>query len=523
MSLTRASPITYIQDVPGKGVGLIATSKIPRGTRILAEEPVIVVSETVSTLEAIKSTVASQVDCLTKAQRQTFLSMPSIHPFRNSGEQYLGIVRTVGLPIDADGVSSGVFLEACRINHACDNNAQKSWNRKIKRHTVHALRDIDEGEEITIFYLGQLTKRSERQRSLQANFGFTCTCRLCSLPPKDSEESDKRLEEILRIERAINRGVMDFSHISAPLQMLRQHDIGLPRAHFDAAQILTANGDLARGSVFAKRALDGWIEKEGDDCDQVGEHGPALQDPSKFLVYGFSMKWKTAVDDVPRHLSPDDFEAWLWRRATAGCRKEFADLRDCATFPDFYNCLTRSGGRWQQQCHWCFMAEIVSVDTFLCLRFEVRDVSGKTAPMAFHTEGRGTEISPRDIRTGYTLGILYAERHAFAFGEPGIRQEDAATLKVFPLPMQKLLSLNDSIHQYATAADGARACHGCGRTGVALKQCAKCSMFWYCDKACQTGSWRNLQSSLCPFVFQPTDFDGRVCFPLPSEGVVPNR
>jgi SET domain-containing protein len=45
---------------------------------------------------------------------------------------------------------AGIFLDACRINHACDNNAQKSWNENIKRHTIHALRDIEKDEEITI-------------------------------------------------------------------------------------------------------------------------------------------------------------------------------------------------------------------------------------------------------------------------------------------------------------------------------------------------------------------------------------
>jgi hypothetical protein len=56
--------------------------------------------------------------------------------YGNAAEQYLGIIRTNALPIEADGSEGGIFLEVCRINHACDNNAQKNWNENIKRHTV---------------------------------------------------------------------------------------------------------------------------------------------------------------------------------------------------------------------------------------------------------------------------------------------------------------------------------------------------------------------------------------------------
>jgi hypothetical protein len=37
-----------LQDVPGKGKGLVAIEKISKGTRILSEEAVVIVSESVS-------------------------------------------------------------------------------------------------------------------------------------------------------------------------------------------------------------------------------------------------------------------------------------------------------------------------------------------------------------------------------------------------------------------------------------------------------------------------------------------
>jgi SET domain-containing protein len=80
--------------------------------------------------------------------------MHNIHPYGNAAKQYLRIIRTNSLLAKTDRDKGAIFLEACCINHACDNNAQKNWNENIKRHTVHALRDIYKGEEITIYYLG---------------------------------------------------------------------------------------------------------------------------------------------------------------------------------------------------------------------------------------------------------------------------------------------------------------------------------------------------------------------------------
>lgn len=442
-----------LQEVPGKGLGLVATIKIPRGTRILSEEPIVTVPMDPSNLEHVNSTIVSQVKRLSPEQRHAFLAMRSIHPYKDDAERYFGIVCTVALPIEEDGIGAGVFLEASRINHACDNNAQKSWNRNIKRHTVH---DIEAGEEITIFYLGQVRKRSVRQEKLRAGFGFTCACRLCSLPPKESEESDRRLEEALWIDRTIHAGVMDMSIISAPLRMLRrverliqvyneqgEHDNWLPRAYFDAAQIAVANGDLARASVFVKKAVDGWTVMGGEDCPQVVEHRPLLSDLSGLQVHGWSTKWRTRVEDVPSNLSPEAFEDWLWRRTVSGAQKQFAHLRDGAVFPsfdqllhdtdvdpDYYELVDWDTLQRRTRRHWCFLAEIVEVGAFLRVRMAIKDADGKTVPLAFHTETRGMELGLGQARVGYTVGILYAHFHAFAFDEPGIRQEDPATIQV---------------------------------------------------------------------------------------------
>jgi SET domain-containing protein len=156
-------PMYTLEDVPGKGKGLVARKLIPKGTRILEERPIIKIPNRKKSDEWLNANIAQQVHSLNEHQRQSFVSLHNLYPYQNTTEMYLGIIRTNGLPVEADGTGGGIFLEACRINHACDNNSQKHWNKRIERHTVHALRDIPKGEEITIYYLGHDSSREVRR------------------------------------------------------------------------------------------------------------------------------------------------------------------------------------------------------------------------------------------------------------------------------------------------------------------------------------------------------------------------
>ncbi|KAL2017224.1 hypothetical protein VTK56DRAFT_2383 [Thermocarpiscus australiensis] len=56
--------------------------------------------------------------------------------------------------------------------------------------------------------------------------------------------------------------------------------------------------------------------------------------------------------------------------------------------------------------------------------------------------------------------------------------------------MAELLHLSDRVHQYSGASDS-KTCHGCDvqKTSGSLYKCGKCSLFWYCNKSCQTTGW----------------------------------
>lgn len=446
-----------LRDVAGKGKGLVAIENIPRGTRILSEEPIIVVPAHENfRSEELRKSICQQVDALSEHQRQGFLSMHNLHKYNTAAEQYLGIVRSNGIPIGADQSSGGVFLEACFINHSCDNNSHRHWNEEIKRHTVHALRDIQKGDEITVHYLAVNKEREYRQAALQTNFAFTCSCRICSLPPEQSEENDKILQEIYLLDSLIDQGTERSIHSSA-LQFLALTDrqvrlhikqggenhVGLSRAFWGAAQMAVFSGEFARGLIFIERAVSAWRIALGSDSRDVLEGESLLRELSSLKndLSGTQMECSRNMDDVPNGLEPSDFEDWLWRREKPNTPRDLVNLRNRRTFPGFRGLPHQNGidmefyklsvmNTYRPRFNWCFLGEIVDLASLIRLHMEVRDVNDKTLPLFFYTEGRGHEVAPTKLQKGYTVAILYAERHSFLFDEPGIRHEYPELLTV---------------------------------------------------------------------------------------------
>ena len=88
--------------------------------------------------------------------------------------------------------TSAVYALACKMNHSCRPNCHTASSRSFSCKTVHALRPIGAGEEITVSYAEAGCARTERRAALEAKFGFACACPLCELRGADLEASDGR-------------------------------------------------------------------------------------------------------------------------------------------------------------------------------------------------------------------------------------------------------------------------------------------------------------------------------------------
>lgn len=125
-----------IEEVSGKGKGLIATRTIPMGTCILSKEPMIRFPKEASATAVLRASIRKQIEALTTSKRKAFLSMHNIYT-NDATSPHLGIIRTNSLPFGDRPMEAGIFINASRINHACHNNAQKGWNENANRHIVY--------------------------------------------------------------------------------------------------------------------------------------------------------------------------------------------------------------------------------------------------------------------------------------------------------------------------------------------------------------------------------------------------
>jgi len=313
-----------IKPIPGKGLGFIATSKILKGTRLLSESPIFKVPRDMdnSRLTAVKSIVVRALKTATKDQQRDFFSLHNAH-----GKKYgpfLGIAMTNALPLGSDAREGGLFLEASRINHSCSHNAQNTWNSNSNQLTIHVFKDVEVGQEITISYLDGSKSYEARQNALKRSFGFNCDCQLCSLPWEERQRSDRRLDEVTRLDDLLGDGMRMVSKPLACLrdaytllQLLREEnvtDARISRLYYDALQIAIANADQARAKVFAERAYAGRVVLEGEDSPVSIRFKGFVRRPANHPLYGTSNSWRQAVGKVPRELGEQEFEEWLWKR-----------------------------------------------------------------------------------------------------------------------------------------------------------------------------------------------------------------
>lgn len=294
-----------IKKIAGKGKGLVATARIAKGTRILSEVPIFRVPRDNPDIEALERIVANEVNRLDNDQQRTFFDLTNI--YGNTHSQSLGIVRTNVLPLGSSASSGGLFLEASRINHSCRHNAQNTWNENIGRLTIHALRDIEPGNEITISYLASTSEYAERQRFLKEKFKFECKCELCSLPRGQRKHSDSRLKNIQAIDKSIGAFFWGDLESEMALHLLYTMfslfdkegiwDASIARAYKDAYDIAIEIGDESRAQIFAERAYDARCLIEEDDSPVTVKMKRAAEELSVQTLQG---------------MNKAEFENWLW-------------------------------------------------------------------------------------------------------------------------------------------------------------------------------------------------------------------
>lgn len=293
-----------------KGLGVFATRSFNVGDRIIAETPMLRWTTKNGQVSVVE--LERKLAKLSKEDQDLFWSLASI-PLDGAATstQALAVGPTQSIRIwmanayptpestecESEGAYSGALYRLIsRINHACAPNCAHGWNERTQKMTIHAVRPIAPGDEITVTYLGserESPTRDERQTVLRAQFGFECCCELCSLPAAALAESDARRARLItfadwwNIDGQTHGGDnLSFKQLAKRLEerlMLMKAE-GIPEALAHSATFCTVERAAQAGYKSAARAL----------CKQAVE-GARITLGEDNVTYMHYMKWLAAL------------------------------------------------------------------------------------------------------------------------------------------------------------------------------------------------------------------------------------
>ncbi|KAI1352305.1 hypothetical protein F5Y01DRAFT_324533 [Xylaria sp. FL0043] len=239
------SQMVEVRQTSSMGKGLFATRHIPLGTRIQADLPLVRISN-LHPFSRDVAVICNALRYLSKAEfeeldqldydegydtevncrkirewyKEQAFTTPSQFPLKGKAlREYakitvkrcaIFIANRVALGVTVQH-GMGVFRLTSRVNHSCVPNTFKWYNWDLGQLTLHAMRDIQPGEELTADYVrGTLITKQERADRL-SNWDFTCTCRGCTDP--DLESTRRRAiwlsERVNRFSKWRNGEVVD--------------------------------------------------------------------------------------------------------------------------------------------------------------------------------------------------------------------------------------------------------------------------------------------------------------------------
>ncbi|KAF2185295.1 SET domain-containing protein [Zopfia rhizophila CBS 207.26] len=276
----------YAEELPGKGVGMLARRNLKPKDRITAYTPALLahLEDELPTMEREKY-FRIAISQLPAATRDSYLQLATVYGKPQIRVQDIVKANTFQLHIGGQN-HLAVFPETSRLNHDCSPNAQYYLDPALLTHFVHATRPIAKGEEITISYTSPLELTADRQLHLSQGFHFTCACSRCT-----SKSTDTTLSEIRDMQNALN----DWSSTSKAspklaekmLQLYRKEGLEgfLDIPYGFAALAYNAVGDSERATKYAEKAVDAILMKDGPWTPNLRIWNEMLQDPKTHWSY----------------------------------------------------------------------------------------------------------------------------------------------------------------------------------------------------------------------------------------------
>ncbi len=197
-----------VTPIQGKGLGVVATTDIPRGTLLIAETALFFVNDVREPLSAANKR-SIRMHAKANAQFQELVCKADPPSAESRFE-----TNSFEMGEDRKGRHTwGIFLRASRFNHSCVPNAYFAWNPELSNGqgqlTIYAIQDISASDEILINYRTEdcYKLKDARQAALYDTYGFICDCPACRGPPghQFGAKSDERRGRMQTLQAEIDR------------------------------------------------------------------------------------------------------------------------------------------------------------------------------------------------------------------------------------------------------------------------------------------------------------------------------
>ncbi|KAJ9302063.1 hypothetical protein DTO271G3_929 [Paecilomyces variotii] len=271
------------QNLPGRGIGLLAKTRIDPGERLMAYTPLLIMHQHHQiSIPVREKFLRLAIEQLPDASKEQYLRLATI--YGNLSVIVQDVIQTNAFEMQVGGeMHLAIFPEASRMNHDCAPNAQYYLDPLSLTHYVHAVRYILAGEELTIAYSSPLEFVSNRQRHLKESFRFTCGCSRCLA----SKTADAALAEMKSIEASLadwtKTSIASTELAEKLIELYRQERLEgfLDTAYRHAALTYNAVGNSAQAKKYAQLAADSGAMKDGPEAPNVRGMKELLKHPEK--------------------------------------------------------------------------------------------------------------------------------------------------------------------------------------------------------------------------------------------------
>jgi SET domain-containing protein len=210
--------LVEVKQTPEKGLGIFARVRISRGTRIVAEAPLL----KATAFSPYGVNVQEPFDRLSSAKQRAYLELHE-HASEtlkrdNDWESLPELNRKVLAIYAANSFGKDVFWLASRFNHACIPNIHNAYNPVIQMDIFHSIREIEAGEELTVSYTSGFCVRGQRKAQLN-KWGFQCRCSAC----KETPDGNKLEQQLVRLALLSREPGMAVSNILPNKNTLKMH------------------------------------------------------------------------------------------------------------------------------------------------------------------------------------------------------------------------------------------------------------------------------------------------------------